>query len=99
MFTKFLIDCARVCNDPSLVFDSSSTHAGHKNTQSAQQRRVSGLHNAYRQTTVSAKKTDVTTDLNSYIVNVICLIHETSSNHSFKDCLKFRGKQFQECKQ
>lgn len=65
---------------PVLCRRVSSIYAGRKNTQPQ-----SGLHNAYRQTTVSAKKTDVTTDLNSNIVIVILLIHETSSIHLLKD--------------
>lgn len=98
VFTKFLSDLARVRNDPSLLFESSSTHTGHGNTHPAQQRSKSGLRNAYRQMAVSAKKTDVTIDVNSNIVSVKCPIHGTSSSHSLKDCMKFRGKTFKERK-
>lgn len=52
VFTKFLSDLARVRNDPSLLFESSSTHTGHGNTHPAQQRSKSGLRNAYRQMAV-----------------------------------------------
>ncbi|XP_061166393.1 uncharacterized protein LOC133175314 [Saccostrea echinata] len=98
VFTKFLRDLARVRNDPSLMFETSSTNTGHGNTQPAQQRSKTGLRNSYRQTSVSTRKTDITTDLNSSIVKMSCPIHGTNSSHSLKDCMKFRGKSLKERK-
>ena len=83
-------------HDPSLVFEgfstsSFSTSSGHGNTRSTQQRSNTGQRNFYRQTTMSTRKTDVTTYLKSNVV-VKCPIYGSNSSHSLTDCVKFRGK-------
>lgn len=72
-------DLARMRNDPNLLFESSSTRTGHRQTLPAQRSsNKNGLPHAYCQTTVSAEKTEVK-----------CPIHRTSSNHLLKNGMKF----------
>ena len=98
VFTKFLRDLARVRNDPSLVFETSSTNTGHGTSQTAQQKNKTGPRNSHGQTTVSTRKTNIATDLNSNVSSVSCPIHGTNSSHSLKDCVKFREKTVKERK-
>lgn len=47
---------------------------------------------------VLVKKMDVMIDVNFNIVSVKCFIYGISLSYLFKDCMKFCGKMFKECK-
>ena len=93
-FAQFLWNLARLKNDPSFVFDNVPVSASQSSSSSHQR----PSNKANRFIGVSNKKTEVDDSSKTDSSNTRCPIHGTNSNHTLKDCNKFRDKSLKEKK-
>ena len=93
-FAQFLWNLARLKNEPSFVFDNVPVSASQSSSSSNQR----PSNKANRFIGVSNKKTEVIDSSKTDSSNTRCPIHGTNSNHTLKDCNKFRDKSLKERK-